>query len=321
MEQTGSTVSIAFVRVLLRMFDDRRAQQLIDELGITASQLADDGARVPREISSRAWRLAPELSGDPLFGLHLAERVPFGAFGVVEIFARSSRTLREGMTRLVQYYSRLDGREALAIETTAGRLVVAYQLEQPNHHVTECAIAMIARAVRELWSSLRPPEVELTGNARAPLAEYERVLGVVPRFGAATPRISFDSTELERVVPAADRQAMAVIGSDDDEVMTRVRRAIEELLPLDRCSADEVGKRVGVSDRTLRRRLADAGTTFSDLVTSTRRTLAERHLGDERLSVQEVATMVGFSDQRAFARAFRRWTGSAPLEYRARLRR
>src|SRR5262245_63410073 len=81
MERAG-TVSIAIVRVLLRVLDGASAQRLVDELGISAAQLADDDARLPRDVASRAWRLAPELTGDPPFGIHLAGRVPFGAFRI-----------------------------------------------------------------------------------------------------------------------------------------------------------------------------------------------------------------------------------------------
>jgi len=312
-----ATVSITLVRVVLRALRPEQANALLAELGVSPVQLADDSTRLPRELSTSAWRRAPEISGDESFGLHLAEQLPFGTFGVLELVARSSRTLREGLDRLVHYYRILDGRDALAIESDASSASLIFNIANPNRHVAECLMATMSRALRELWTGFSPREVWFQHTAPADPRDHERIIGVPVRFGRPSTRLVFDVRDLDRVMPSPDRQALATIESDEQPLADKVRDAISQLLGGSDCSSAAAAKRLGLSERTLRRRLAEAGTTFSELVDETRSTLAKRHLADPRLSVYEVALALGFSDQRSFARAFKRWTGSSPLEFRA----
>jgi len=101
-----------------------------------------------------------------------------------------------------------------------------------------------------------------------------------------------------------------------DDFIARVRQLIAQELTGGDPSADHLATRLGMSSRTLRRRLEERGTGHKALLDEIRRELAMRHLGEERLEIGEVAFLLGYSEASAFHRAFKRWTGSTPVDYR-----
>jgi len=309
------TVSIALLRVLVRTLAPDRATTLLVELALSPLELADDCARVPRNLSSRAWRLASELSGDECFGLHLAEHLPFGTFGVLEIVVRSSRTTREALQRMSQYYRVLDGRDVLDFVLEGDRARLFYRAPAPNRHVAECLMATICRVGRELTAHFPAREVHFVHAAPKDRSEHDRVLGVPARFGCPSTRLEFDVEDLDQPLRATDRQILEELSDGEPSFVELVRAAIE-CTPVD-CAAATLARGLRVSERTLRRRLTAEGVSFSELVDGVRCDLAKRHLAEPTLSVYEVALLLGFSDQRAFARAFKRWTGESPLEFRS----
>lgn len=105
---------------------------------------------------------------------------------------------------------------------------------------------------------------------------------------------------------------------DRDKLNSRLRAALVEQLPRGEPSAAKLAVMLNLSLRSLQRRLADEGTSYEDLLTSTRRELALSHLADRRYSIGEVAYLLGFADASSFNRAFKRWTGQTPGQYRER---
>jgi AraC-like DNA-binding protein len=105
---------------------------------------------------------------------------------------------------------------------------------------------------------------------------------------------------------------------DKSDVIARCRAAVLEDLPSGEASAEDTAKQLHMSPRTLQRKLAEAQTTYVQLVDDTRKDLALRYIEDPRRSITDITFSLGFSQPSAFTRAFRRWTGLAPSEYRAK---
>jgi AraC-like DNA-binding protein len=107
---------------------------------------------------------------------------------------------------------------------------------------------------------------------------------------------------------------------DDKDPLGDVRREVFAALGPGQPVLPDVARRLGVSERTLQRRLSERETTFTDVVDDTRRAIAEDHLRRDKLSVGEIAFLLGYSEPSAFSRAFHRWTGAWPADFRARAR-
>jgi AraC-like DNA-binding protein len=119
---------------------------------------------------------------------------------------------------------------------------------------------------------------------------------------------------LGRLAPIADEMLRAV--AEAERFSSRVRAALARSLEQGRSSVDDVARALAVSPRTLQRRLEEEGTTFGAVCDATRRAAAFEHLRDRRLGIKETAFRLGFSEPSTFYRAFRRWTGDTPANYR-----
>jgi AraC-like DNA-binding protein len=304
-------------------------EKVLEDAGIEPSSLVDPRTRIPVSVSNRLLELQLAALGDPAFGLRTGTHCAPGAFGMVEQLARSAPTLRES----VECYARYDpliqeGAETRLIEQ-GDRAHIIYQTNEPLPNavidfVLSYTAAMMRRHVRggvtveELWISLPTPGHE---------AAYAEIVGAPARFDApynavVVQRSDLDKPMLEALQPvhetleAKARRALERL-EHAGAFTPRVRGCIRDQLTRGRPGLDDVARRLGVSSATLRRRLADEGTSFRELVDAMRSELAQREILSERLESSEIAARLGFAHPNAFYKAFKRWTGLSPTEYRA----
>ena len=162
-----------------------------------------------------------------------------------------------------------------------------------------------------------PPSKRSTRTSSARPSIAARTEGVTLTFGPdllSTPVRSADA-ELAAYFQSVLETA-GVFEDDEPELVRQIRTAVRDGLMQGTPTATEVARVLGLGARTLARRLADLDLTFAKVLESTRRTLAERYLGDPKLSLAEVAYLLGYRDQSSFYRAFRRWHGQTPAAYR-----
>jgi AraC-like DNA-binding protein len=163
----------------------------------------------------------------------------------------------------------------------------------------------------------------------ANISHYERIFQGTPRFGQATTKLVFPAEVLDLPIAMgnpelrvmAETQANAVLKAleTEPEILRRTRLLIAQHLAAGRASLDDVAPMLGVSGRTLHRRLAECGCSFRELADTVRRSRAEGFLRNPAVSLAEIAFMLGYSEQSTFQHAFKRWTGQTPGEFRARM--
>lgn len=303
------------------------AEAVFARAGIPVSELSEPDRRFPREKMTVLWRLAREASGDPAFPLHLVERIPHGSFGVLEYVARSSSTLGEALGRVIRYVRLLDDVAEIGFlrqkdeVTIVPRVTDAWPIPSD---VMEALLAMTLRLARELTGdpSLLPRSVELAHPAPADCREHTRVFGLPVQFGARRSGITFAAAQLSLPVVKADPALSAILDRHAEELLRRlppagtfgqrVRGLLAAELRGGEPSLGAVAAKLGVSTRTLRRRLDDEGTSLTALLDELRRELALRYLEEHDMTLDAIAFELGFADARAFRRAFKRWTGRAP---------
>lgn len=330
----ASSVLGVSTRALLDACDalGAKGDAIAQAAGIDRAALADPEARLSRAAVVAVWQAAYQATRDPALALHAAERAPDGAYPVLDYLGAASATLGEAIERLSRYFVLL-GDIALRVEAghEAHRLVLESTapgpLPMPAQEYT--LAALVLRTRRRCGVPWTPAWVELGGPG--PFSpEHERVFGVLPQ-AAASAGLGIRRADWERPCKSADpalaelleAHARAVIeklprgGEASRSVADVIARSLEGGEP----SLALVARRLGTSARTLQRRLEEEGTTLAAIVRAQRERLAKDQLARRDVSLAELAFLLGFSDQSAFTRAFRRWTGTTPARYREDLSR
>jgi AraC-like DNA-binding protein len=302
------------------------ARAVMARAGIRAEDLSDPQKRLSRELILGLWHAANEVSGDPAFPLHVAEKLRPGMFDVLDYLARSSLTLGEAVARAQRYVRLFDDVAELLVEEHADTVSLVVRLGHGHEMplgVAECVVtAALIFARQTTGVPLVPLGASFTRKAPPDLREYERLLGVTPRFSTARDELTLARAHLELPLVTSDPTLSAILDRHAgellkrlppiDKLVDRVRAILAEELRGGDPSAERVAARLSMSTRTLRRKLEEQGTGLLPLLDELRRDLALRYLDEARLGLSEIAFELGFADERAFRRAFKRWTGRTP---------
>lgn len=313
--------------------DGLDSRQLFAELGMDHAALNDPEARFTQDDMTRLWQRALSLSGNPAIGLNMAQGVRPSSFSVVGYALMSSRTLRDGLSRLVRYQRIIaEGADlSLRAETQGYVLSLAIHGDRlpPAPQSSEASLAYLLTFCRWVAGmSVQPLQVRIRGAAPANPAPYLQVFGNTLQFDSSEYALVFTRDVLERPLPTAneelaqlhDRFAGEYLARfSDSRVSHMARQVLCRLLPQGEPKREVVAQALHLSQRTLQRRLQEEGSSFQTLLEDTRRELALQYLAQPERSLLEIAYLLGFADPSNFFRAFRRWFDTTPGEYRARL--
>lgn len=298
--------------------------------------MLDADRRIPAARADALWAAAFAKAGDPNLALHAAEALPFGAYKVVDFLTAHSPTVGEAFRRVAAYFPLVDSRAVLEVidepaEPASARHQLVMRTRDPGVALIPAAqeytfAALVVRARVVAGDDWAPDAVEVTFPEPTDSTELRRVFRTELRFGRRVPRLCFSRASFDAPVRGAEPALLAVLEDHarrlvaelppSDDLVGRVCAAIAEELTGGNASATRIARRLATSERTLQRRLHAEGRTFAQVLDETREAVAKTHLKDRGLSLAEVAWLLGFSDQSAFTRAFRRWTGKTPGAWR-----
>jgi AraC-like DNA-binding protein len=333
----GGTVSVVLVRplvlaLLARDIGPRALEDFYSASDLTPEILADAEARVSAAQFCVAWGTAIELAHDRELALSIAEGMPSGAFGIVEYICRSASTVRGALVQWCRYLSILDGAVKVELVDLGGP--AAFRVTRESHAPApashELCFAVLVRHARAMLAEpLRVSRVRFAHEGSGELlTRYRAFFNAPVEFGSAVTEIVFDERELGKPLLSSDANLLAILQPSAEQALAKgrvtapltdqVRRSLEGALREDDAQLESVAKRLGMTGRSLQRRLKDEGTAFQTLRDETRKRLADRYLG-QGLTFAEISFLLGFSEPSAFFRAFKRWTGLTPYERRAAL--
>lgn len=296
---------------------------------IDPARFEHPGSRILFSKMDLLWKLATEVSNDPGFGIRVGSRVTPGDFFVLGHAWLASETLHGAFERLSRYVhvlstarSSLEIRDAddscTLIESCDTRLV------QPPPVAMDAGFAALLRMCDFVTASpVRPRHVVLPRIVDGRGIDYESLFGCPVTFGDVE-SWEFSKSDVETMLPGSIPEVVVAVEAIADEylasldegaVAREVREALIRIMPSGKADQDTVAKRLYRSRSTLQRQLVAEGTSYRQILESTRKSLAEKYLKSGDYSQADVAFMLGFTDQSNFARAFRRWTGMTPGEF------
>ena len=328
----SATALASWARAIRKELDRRGLDgaALFAQAGLDVAALSDPQARYSLEGTTRLWRLAVEQTGDPALGLAVASQVTPLTFHALGYSLVASATLKEAFERITRYFR---------IVTDAGEFLFGpegdgYRLRihtpddqsQPAPEAIDAFMSVFLRMCRAaIGREFSPLSLSLRRPAPANSEGFQRVFRCPIQFDAPANELRFPRAELERPLEGAN----AELARHNDEIVVRylatfdkqnlraqVRAALIKQLPLGEPSAERIASALHLSLRSLQRKLAAEDSSYDDLLNDTRRELALSYARDPSYSVSEATYLLGFSDTSSYSRAFKRWTGQSPSQFR-----
>lgn len=320
----SGTASAAVLRPMLTFARTRgvNVDAILDEVGVPSSALNDVDRRIPEASRARAWTEAAKQARDPDFGLLVVEHARMGAFDVLDYSLYFSRTLGEALEHIERFHRILC--DAWAFESDVGAGIVRVRrIERTPPPEAEGFFALLVTRGRELTGvDLAPREVRFAHAAPGDTTHHQALFRCPVRFGCPDSEILFRAKDLALAVRTAnpgvggvlDRYMTELLGRlpRNESFVEHVRSAVLRSLRGGRPTLGTISRGLHASPRTVQRRLGDHGTSYTEVVESVRRNLAERLVAEGRLSVTEIAFLLGFSEVGGFRRVYKRWTGVTP---------
>ena len=307
---------------------------LLKQAGLTQREVEDRSGTIGVVNQIKFAELVAAKFGDELLGFHLAQDFELGEIGLLYYVAASAATFGGALSR-VERYARIhnDGVDFEIIRGKALRVRFHYAgvARHTDVHQIGFLIALIIRLGRHLTGrTLKPTRVRMMHHIHRGKSELEKFLDADVEDGARVDEVEFPAGSGDLPIVSADQylhqvcvqsceEALARRGLKQTPLKVQVENAIAALLPHGQARHDQVAVELGMSQRTLARRLALEGSSFAKVLAEVRSALADRYLADRTLPISQIAWLLGYAEISAFTRAFQRWTGMVPSEARAHL--
>lgn len=300
-------------------------EALLDGLPITFESLADPTTRVPLKICEAIALRAHELTGERALGVHLGLEMRVSSHGFLGFAAMTASTARDAIELACRFSGTRTSAIGLALFVEGDTASIVIEERTPLGAMRELAVMALIVGFWTLGRQLTGTMLDGAGECAFPAPPYARTLplGGRLRFDAPVHRMVFASSILDLPLTTADAVATKLAKEQCERELQAIAPGIAgriraRLTAQPDASLDDIAKHIHVSPRTLKRKLADEGTTFSTIRDDLRRQRALLLLDDRRLAIGEVAARLGYTELPNFTRAFRKWTGVTPAAYRDR---
>lgn len=325
------STSILFVRALVEALEHRGVPRERFFLGasIDPGQLDQADARLELEELDALLDLALTLSGDEAFGLRMGELANISNYNLVAHLVAHASTLRDGIDSLLRFHQLLTDRPCFQLVEEGRTATILYDAgpgsPRARRFRTELTVIGFYKLVKHFDRNVRPL-VAFDYPAPAYRAEYARVFDGAERFGQTFTGVAFDRDRLASVQIHGDPELHSALVARAEKRISqrvdapyaeRVRCHILDGAAPNRRDMEAVARALGLSARSLRRRLREEGVAFRDVVDGALGILAKRLVSDEGRPIEAAAYEMGFSHPSAFHRAFKRWTGGTPAASRS----
>lgn len=307
-------------------------ERFFEAAGIDPESLDDAEARWPTTELMRWYEIALDLTSDPALGLHWGDWATRNAFSIVSHLVAHETTLRQAFTALFDFGDLLTDDLGIEMEIKGDHVIVRQvDLGEPTPRVRRLVAELILvcqfRLVRRFSPHGKFYRVNFAHPAPEYAAEYSPLFESMERFDQPFTGLVFDRSLLDATLPYTDKEMRQLLRTLAQQRLQRLRQSMpyaqrvqsvlrKEPVP-HRVAMRSAARRLGLSARSLHRRLSEEGLSYTQLANEASATLVKRLLVAERRTIQEVSRALGFESTNSFQRAFKRWTGRTPGRLRS----
>lgn len=303
------------------------AEPLLAAAELSRVQLTEDPGGVAVASQHRFLELAAVEAKDPVLGLHVAAEMDLRDIGLLFYLSASSATVAQALAHLSKYARTTN--EEICLDITRGKEEVTLTLrpilvlDEPRRQFSELIALAFNRVLCTLTNrDFVPLRITFAHGRNSGLREVHRLLRCPVEFAQPTDSWSLPKRVLELPIVSEDKRLLGILEDHGDKILSErsnaagyrglVANRLLHALPGGSVRAAVIGKQLGMSERSLRRYLAQEGTSFGEVLDDLRSRLARRYLQDGSVSLQQIAWLLGYSELAAFNHAFKRWTGTTP---------
>ena len=332
-EREPTAINFAFnsaLDVLTRR--DIEARPLLNRAGLSDEHIGNSPRRVSAAAQARFLEYAAEALGDGALGLHLAEAGDPRTIGLVFYVGSAAKNLGEAMALLTRFVCIADESARLKLVRQPDGVALEFNFVGLSRHLlrqqSEYALAMAIKAIRlASGREVRPARVRIAHVRSIGLRDFIRFFGCPIEFNAPRDQLAFSNEALALPLVTADPQLLLTLrpiceaaASAPAKTRASLRASVESevqrLLPQGQAHIETIAKALGLSARTLSRKLAAEGSAFAEIMDQLRHTLALQYLKEPELPLAQTAWLLGYGNSTSFTHAFRRWTGRSPSAVR-----
>lgn len=306
---------------------------MLTKVGLTREETQDPAVRLEVRTQIKLLELAAEELQDEWLGFHLARSFDLRKIGLVYYVIASSDQLADALGN-AERYSQINNegvrlRFSMRDETAAIALDYVNVDRHADRHQIEFWLVTLVRICRQVTNGrLAPSRLKTKHFRNGTPAEFKAFFGVDVEFGANADEICFPRSiallsvvgrddHLNKLLRRYAEEALARMPRKRTTARSKVEDILPKLLPHGRAMGSEVARQLGMSSRTLSRKLAGEGNSFAEILDQLRAALAKRYLQDETLPVSEIAWLLGYREVSSLTHAFKRWTGMTPRRFRS----
>lgn len=300
-------------------------------VGLNAKALNDIDGRISHRQACDIWQELVSRSGDPYLGLSLIQFSKPETYDVLGYISNSCENLGEALVKASQYFKIIHSGEDLTLEINEQTAQVTHRLAEPlapkpaafNQWIIASIVLFLQKATGVEW---KPLQVGFEHPKPKNLEPYHRFFCCPIEFDRPTNEVIFNIDLLKLPLLNADNKLCELLEQHAKERLAKlpqsenfldnVRQIIYKNLTVGNFSLNEISKQMGYTPRTLQRKFKEAGLSYQTLLDEIRQELSYCYLREGQISTSEIGFLLGFSEASAFHRAFRRWTGKTPGEYR-----
>jgi len=300
-------------------------------LGVTPGEYSDPNSRISSRLMQAAWRLAVEETADECLGLGLADVLQPAALHGLGLSMMASENLADSLKRIVCYQRFL----STTLKISLLRQQDGYLIDYPTQHLgfdphpasVDGALSVLVKMFRIIAGpSVNPLKVTLLRERPSHCgSRYEHFFGCPVDFSSRHIQLLFGRNTIERQLSTANRELARINDQvvieylkrfDAQSITARLRALIIDALPGGLISEKAIAQQLNMSQRSLQRQLHQENISYQTILSETRQQLAKEYLENSDRLIIEIGYMLGFSEPSNFSRAFKRWTGQSPQQFR-----
>jgi AraC-like DNA-binding protein len=306
---------------------------VFESAGLKPARFMEPDFEIPYIDAGRLLARCIDVTGCRHFALLVGEHAGPSSLGVAGFMLRSAPDVGSALRSLVQNLDLQDQGGMATLQVSGGVTQLGYAIILPGvearDQIYEISIAIACNIMRGLCGKdWNPDEVLLSTRQPGNLAPYRRFFRAPIRFNAEQSAVVFPTRWLNHQIPSADDLLYRHLGKEATElhhlrdagtdIIGSLRRLLRKSLVSRQCTVTDLARQLHLHERTLNRRLQQEGTSFRRELDAIRYEMARHFLDDSDMSVARVARALNYADVSTFSRAFKRWTGASPAEWRSR---